>query len=353
MVARRRPDALHRRARRAGHRVGHRGRPPPRTPVPGKPAPSVGPERVPAAAARDQPLRRTVAAGLPDGGVRLHDARSLRRLGDLPGIEDGQVLAIEFRPDGRAFGVTGEDGTVEVRDVATGRRVRPALRGLGEPVQAMAFSPDGGHLAVADLEGNFRMTRSRDRRGPPAAAARGVPDRHLVQPRRQDAGDRGRRARHRSCATAARSRSWPTCATPPGTRIAGSASRRTVGCWPSAPSRVHAAVGRRAPPASRPAAARSRVRRVQCRVLARRAHARDERIRRQGEPLGRRVASRARNASRHPRPGVGPLHPRRPPPVRAGRHRHGSAVGGQPGRVVAARVPRGGAGPDGRRWGPS
>ena len=103
------------------------------------------------------PSGRPVAAGLPGGGVRLHDARSLRRLGDLPGIEDGQVLAIEFRPDGRAFGVSGEDGTVEVRDVATGRRVRPALRGLGEPVKAMAFSPDGGQLAVADLEGGFRV----------------------------------------------------------------------------------------------------------------------------------------------------------------------------------------------------
>ena len=34
------------------------------------------------------PSGRTVAAGLPDGGVRLHDARTLRRLRDLPGIED-------------------------------------------------------------------------------------------------------------------------------------------------------------------------------------------------------------------------------------------------------------------------
>ena len=104
------------------------------------------------------PSGRTVAAGLPDGGVRLHDARSLRRLGDLPGIEDGEVLAIEFSPDGRAYGVAGEDGTVEVRDVATGQRVRPALRGLGEPVKAMAFSPDGRQLAIADFAGSLRVT---------------------------------------------------------------------------------------------------------------------------------------------------------------------------------------------------
>ena len=100
------------------------------------------------------PSGRTVAAGLPDGGVRLHDARSLRRLGDLPGIEDGQVLAIEFSPDGRAFGVTGEDGTVEVRDVATGRRVRPALRGLGDPSRRWRSHP----TAVASQSRTSRAT---------------------------------------------------------------------------------------------------------------------------------------------------------------------------------------------------
>jgi WD40 repeat protein len=53
--------------------------------------------------------------------------------------------------------VTGEDGRVEVRAAADGRRVRPALRGLGAPAQALAFSPDSTRLAVADLEGNFRV----------------------------------------------------------------------------------------------------------------------------------------------------------------------------------------------------
>jgi len=100
---------------------------------------------------------RTLAVGLADGHVRLHDARSLRRLGDLPGVEHGQVLAVEFSPDGRMLGVTGEDGSLEVRDAATGRRVRPALPGLGAAAQALALSPDGARLAVADLEGNLRV----------------------------------------------------------------------------------------------------------------------------------------------------------------------------------------------------
>jgi WD40 repeat protein/class 3 adenylate cyclase len=92
------------------------------------------------------PSGRTVAAGLPDGGVRLHDALTLRRLRDLPGTEGGPVSVVEFSPDGRAVAVTDEAGTVELRDAASGRRLRPPLR-LGAPARA-AFSPDGNRLAV-------------------------------------------------------------------------------------------------------------------------------------------------------------------------------------------------------------
>ena len=67
------------------------------------------------------------------------------------------MVAVEFSPDGRTIAVTGESGAVEVRDAATGRRVRPPLRGLGAPAQALAFSPDGGRLAVADFEGYLRV----------------------------------------------------------------------------------------------------------------------------------------------------------------------------------------------------
>lgn len=103
------------------------------------------------------PSGETVAAGLPGGGIRLHDARSLRRLSDLPGLGKGPVTVVEFSPDGRTVAVTGEGGTAEVRDASSGRRVRAPLPGMGSPAQAMAFSPDGGRLAVADLEGRLRV----------------------------------------------------------------------------------------------------------------------------------------------------------------------------------------------------
>jgi WD40 repeat protein/class 3 adenylate cyclase len=107
------------------------------------------------------PSGRIVAAGRPDGGVSLHDAQSLRRLRDLPGIEAGAARVVEFSPDGRAIAVTGDGGAVEMRDVATGRRLRRPLPGLGVPAQAMGFSPDGRRLAIADGEGNLRMLEVR------------------------------------------------------------------------------------------------------------------------------------------------------------------------------------------------
>ena len=114
------------------------------------------------------PSGRTVAAGLPDGGVRLHDARTLRRLRDLPGIENRPVAAVEFSPGGRSIAVTGLAGTVELRDAATGRRMRPPLR-LGAPAQTLAFSPDGDRLAVAEIDGDLRLLdlgSGKVRRGP-------------------------------------------------------------------------------------------------------------------------------------------------------------------------------------------
>ncbi len=119
------------------------------------------------------PDGRRLAAGLRGGGVRLRDARTLRLLGELPGIEGDVVLAVEFSPDGRTMAVTGSGGSVELRDASSGRRIRPPLpgvrSGLGAPggpnwaprpssdAQALGFSPDGDRLAVADLLGNIRL----------------------------------------------------------------------------------------------------------------------------------------------------------------------------------------------------
>jgi WD40 repeat protein/class 3 adenylate cyclase/tRNA A-37 threonylcarbamoyl transferase component Bud32 len=119
------------------------------------------------------PDGRRLAAGLRGGGVRLRDARTLRLFGELPGLEGDAVMAIEFSPDGRTMAVTGSGGSVELRDARSGRRIRPPLPGIqtglsgpegpnwtprpASDAQALAFSPDGGRLAVADLRGNVRL----------------------------------------------------------------------------------------------------------------------------------------------------------------------------------------------------
>ena len=114
------------------------------------------------------PDGRRLAAGLRGGGVRLRDARTLRLLGELPGIEGDLVLAVEFSPDGRTMAVTGSGGSVELRDASSGRRIRPPLPGVrsgfGRPGSA-----ELGPAAVERRAGPRLLPGRRParRRGPP------------------------------------------------------------------------------------------------------------------------------------------------------------------------------------------
>lgn len=51
-------------------------------------------------------------------------------------------------PNGVTFATGGEDGTVRVWAVATGAEVHTP-RGDGQPVQTVAYAPDGSTLAAA------------------------------------------------------------------------------------------------------------------------------------------------------------------------------------------------------------
>jgi WD40 repeat protein len=132
-------------------------------------------------------LEQSYAKGIQEGGGRgmLWLARSLReavRVG-APDLErsartqlaawrphvhtlrlvlqhSGPVRALAFSRDGQAFLIGGEDGTAQVREVATGAAVGPALAHRG-PVVAVAFSPDGKTVLTGSEDGTARLWEAR------------------------------------------------------------------------------------------------------------------------------------------------------------------------------------------------
>jgi WD40 repeat protein len=97
------------------------------------------------------PDGQTIAAGVPAGAgwaIGLLDTRTggYRTLART-GCSSGPRLA--FSRDGRLVAAGGACGEAEVWNVASGRRVgRPVAVGAGTTILRLAFSPDGGQLAL-------------------------------------------------------------------------------------------------------------------------------------------------------------------------------------------------------------
>jgi WD40 repeat protein/serine/threonine protein kinase len=73
------------------------------------------------------------------------------------------VSAVAFSPDGRHLAAAGHDHTVRVWDVATGRTVR-TLAGHADVVYGLAYSPDGGRLATASWDHTVKLWDAEDGR---------------------------------------------------------------------------------------------------------------------------------------------------------------------------------------------
>ena len=86
--------------------------------------------------------RRLVAAG-EEHTVKIWDVQTGRELQTLRG-HSGDVWAAAFSPDpgGRSVASTGEDSTVKLWDSHTGTLVR-SFRGHTGLVTSIAFSPEG------------------------------------------------------------------------------------------------------------------------------------------------------------------------------------------------------------------
>jgi eukaryotic-like serine/threonine-protein kinase len=85
------------------------------------------------------------------GGVDLWEAKTGRHLSALRGHTDA-VTALAFRPDGRHVASASRDGTIKVWDADSGREVR-TLRGHRDAVLGVAYSPDGRLVASSAADG--------------------------------------------------------------------------------------------------------------------------------------------------------------------------------------------------------
>jgi WD40 repeat protein len=93
------------------------------------------------------PDGKLVAAVHQDHAVRLWETATGKLLREHPEDSPGNVA---FSPDGKLLASTfmgnlGLDRMIRVREVATGKEIRQ-LRGDGDPMDAVAFSPDGRTL---------------------------------------------------------------------------------------------------------------------------------------------------------------------------------------------------------------
>jgi WD40 repeat protein len=93
-------------------------------------------------------------AGFGDPEIRLWDAASGARLGIVPGRVRG-VNALAFSPDGVMLAIADEEGTALLWDVA-GRRVAGAVAAPRGSLQTVAFSGDGRTLLTGGRDGVVR-----------------------------------------------------------------------------------------------------------------------------------------------------------------------------------------------------
>jgi len=100
------------------------------------------------------PDGKTLATG--DGGtVELWNVATGQLARTLV-TSSNSVNSVAFSPDGKTLAICDYNGTVELWNVATGQRTLNLAAGSGQ-AYFVAFSPDGKTLATGDLDGTAQL----------------------------------------------------------------------------------------------------------------------------------------------------------------------------------------------------
>jgi len=90
----------------------------------------------------------------------VRDAASLRVVRRIP-VGFDQASQAELSPDDGVLAIAGEDGTLRLLDLRSGR-VRSARGPRDEPVERIAFTPDGSNVITANSDGELNRWNLRE-----------------------------------------------------------------------------------------------------------------------------------------------------------------------------------------------
>jgi WD40 repeat protein len=99
------------------------------------------------------PDGKTIALGCDDGTVRLLDGKTAQERAVLRGHAD-VVRSLAFSPDGSRLVSSGQDREILLWDAIAGARVRSIGQPGMNPVQLVAYSPRGKHVAIGEVSGS-------------------------------------------------------------------------------------------------------------------------------------------------------------------------------------------------------